>query len=87
MKYFQSFFCSLISAQYLDALTHFLEIDNLGVQSDVFSKYTTQLDAVVNVLEVLEGSLLDLPSPQLLELQHLLETASKVKQVCCFLSL
>lgn len=64
----------------LNVISSLPEIYNLGVQSDVFSKYTTQLDAIVNVLEVLEGSLLDLPSPQLLELQHLLETASKVKQ-------
>lgn len=64
----------------LNVISSLPQIYNLGVQSDVFSKYTTQLDAIVNVLEVLEGSLLDLPSPQLLELQHLLETASKVKQ-------
>lgn len=64
----------------LNVISSLPELYNLGVQSDVFSKYTTQLDAIVNVLEVLEGSLLDLPSPQLLELQHLLETASKVKQ-------
>ncbi|XP_057812709.2 E3 ubiquitin-protein ligase HOS1 isoform X2 [Cryptomeria japonica] len=61
------------------------EIYNLGVKEmqnhyDLLSKFTMQLDSVGNVLEVLEEPLLESPSPQLVELQLLSETVSKVKQ-------